>query len=152
MLLLMVGGYLVHRMTSDETMPPRDFTELELAAGDPLHTGTCYSLGTVVIAHAALNRDAVRSWIAPDEGNDGKWTWRLEQIAQDRNGPVALVQDFTFEKVGEQVRLVDVAVSNGKNTDPRAHLDKLLTAPHDMRSTPVDRCRNGGSGYKFPRR
>lgn len=146
MLLLVVGGYMIHRLGSAEDAPPRAFTELEFAANDAAHTGTCYSLGTVLIANGAFS-NAVRTW-TPDEANDDQWTLRLEQVVQAHNGPVALVQDFTFEKFGDQVRLVKVTATAGQSTDPAVNVDRLLTAPRDLRSTRVDRCLKGGAGYE----
>jgi hypothetical protein len=146
MLLLLAGGYMIHRPSSTEEAPPREFTELEFAANDAAHTGTCYSLGTVLIANGAFS-DAVRTWTR-DEADEHKWTLRLEQVVQDHNGPAALVQDFTFEKSGEQVRLVKVAATAGQSTDPATHVDRLLTAPRDLRSTRVERCLKGGAGYE----
>jgi hypothetical protein len=146
MLLLVVGGYMTHRLSSAENAPPREFTELEFAANDAAHTGTCYSLGTVLIANGAFS-NAVRTWTA-DADNEDQWTLRLEQVVQDHNGPVALVQDFTFEKSGEQVRLVKVTATAGQSTDPAFNVDQLLTAPRDLRSTRVDRCLEGGAGYE----
>ena len=54
MLLVIVGGFTIYKATSKDAVPSRDFTELELAADDEDHTGTCYSLSTVLIANGVL--------------------------------------------------------------------------------------------------
>lgn len=150
MLLIVVGGFAIHKITSKENAPTRKFTELELAANDADHTGTCYSLSTVLIAHGLFNK-AVSTWSAPEKKNEDKWTLELENVVQGYNGPSREFQKFTFEKVGEQVRLVAVDASKGRPTDLDANIDLLIEAAHDRRSTPVDRCAsNGGMGYQYP--
>jgi hypothetical protein len=152
MLLVLVGGYLVHRSLSKEDAPSRDFVELELAAEDEDHSGTCYSLSTVLIANGVFG-NALRTWKTPDERNEDKWTLVLEAVQQGPNGPVREYRNFTFEKFGEQVRLVDVEASEDYPTDIEENIDKLLEAPHARKSTPVDRCRkDGGTGYQFPKK
>jgi hypothetical protein len=149
MLLVIVGGIFVYRMTSKDEAPPRDFAELELAADDAEHTGTCYSLSTVLIANGVYGQ-VPRSWSRPNERQEDRWTLRLENVVQAPNGPVREFQDFTFEKVGPQVRLVSVDASAGYPTDVAENIDRLLAAPHRRRSTPVDRClEDGGTGYRF---
>ena len=62
-LLVIVGGFTIYKATSKDAVPSRDFTELELAADDEDHTGTCYSLSTVLIANGVFG-DATRTWSA----------------------------------------------------------------------------------------
>jgi hypothetical protein len=150
MLLVMVGGYLVHRSLSAEEAPSRAFTELEFAGADDDHTGSCYSLSTVLIANRAYST-ASRVWTRL---RDGKWTLMLEDVAQGYGGPVRVFQKFTFEKNGEQVRLVDVEAAKGMKTGIRDNVDELLELPNARHSTPMDRClAPGAAGYRFvPRR
>lgn len=64
-----------------------------------------------------------------------------------------MFQNYTLEQHGEQVRLVSVEASEGIPTDLEHNIDGLLVAPNMRRSTPVDRCAKGGTGYRFtPRR
>jgi len=152
MLLVMVGGFVAYRAASKEDAPSRDFVELELAAEDDDHSGTCYSLSTVLIANGVFG-NALRTWKRPDEHSDNEWTLVLESVQQGPNGPVHEFRHFTFEKFGEQVRLVDVEASEGYPTEVEENIDRLLEAPHARKSTPVDRClKDGGTGYQFPRK
>lgn len=149
MLLVIVGGIFVYRMTSKPEGPSRDFVELELAADDADHTGTCYSLSTVLIANGVYGQ-ATRTWSRPDERNEDLWLLRIENVVQGPNGPVREFRDFTFQKYGQQARLVAVDASAGYPTDVAENIDRLLQAPHGRRSTPVDRClEDGGTGYRF---
>jgi len=149
MLLVIAGGIIIYKAASKDDVPSRDFTELELAADDPDHTGTCYSLSTVLIANGVFG-SVTRTWSLPDEHDEDKWMLRVENVRQESNGPVREFQDFTFEKVGEQVRLVSVDASAGYPTAVAENIDRLLEAPHARRSTPVDRCgKDGGTGYRF---
>jgi len=151
MLLVIVGGFVVYRSTSKEDAPSREFVNLELAAEDDDHTGTCYSLSTVLIANGVFG-GAVRTW-TPDEKNEHRWTLLVENVRQDSTGPAREFQEFTFEKFGQQVRLVDVDASEGYPTGIEENIDRLLQAPHARKSTPIDRCsRDGGTGYQFPPR
>ena len=78
------------------------------------------------------------------------WLLRIENVVQGPNGPVREFRDFTFQKYGQQVRLVAVDASAGYPTDVAENIDRLLQAPHGRRSTPVDRClEDGGTGYRF---
>jgi len=150
MLLVIVGGFTIYKATSKDAVPSRDFTELELAADDEDHTGTCYSLSTVLIANGVFG-DATRTWSAPDPDNEDKWDLELETVRHGPGGPARLYQVFTFEKFGEQVRLVEVDASEELPTDVTENIDRLLEAPHYRKSTPVDRCReDGGTGYHYP--
>lgn len=150
MLLVIVGGFTIYKAMSKPTGPSRDFTELELAADDDDHTGTCYALSTVLIANGVFG-DATRTWTAPDPDDEDKWDLELEVVRQGGNGPERLYQTFTFEKFGEQVRLVEVDASEEFPTDVTENIDRLLQAPHHRKSTPVDRClKDGGTGYQYP--
>jgi len=146
MLLVMAGGYLVFRLSTKEVAPLRDFTQLEFAGADQEHTGTCYSLDSVLIANRA-RADSTRTWVSPRKD---VWTLKLDQIVQANGGPVRMFQEFTFERFDEQVRLTSIAASKGLPTDVGANIDMLIDAPHEMNSTPVDRCRTpGATGYDF---
>ena len=149
MLLVMVGGFAIYKATSKESAPSRKFVELELASNDAYHTGTCYALSTVLVANGLFG-NAARTWTAPEGARD-RWTIELENVVQGYSGPVREFQHFTFEKVGEQVRLVDVKASEGRRTELGWNIDELIAAAHARKSTPVDRCKeDGGSGYRYP--
>ena len=151
MLLVMVGGFIAYKTMSKEAAPSRDFVGLELAAEDEDHSGTCYSLSTVLVANGIFG-NALRTW-TPHENDERKWTLMIESIRQDSNGPAREFQEFTFEKFGQQVRLVDVDASEGYPTEVAENIDRLLQAPHARKSTPIDRClEDGGTGYQFPPR
>jgi hypothetical protein len=150
MLLAIVGGFTIYKAMSKEDVPSREFTELELAADDEDHTGTCYSLSTVLIANGVFG-NALRTWSAPDPDNENKWTLEIENVRHGPNGPEHLFQRFTFEKFGEQVRLVDVEASEDLPTDITENIDQMLAAPHHRKSTATDRClKDGGIGYQYP--
>jgi hypothetical protein len=150
MLLVMVGGFATYKFMGKEATPSRAFTDLELAAGDADHTGTCYALSTVLVANGVFG-NAVRSWSAPEKKNDDKWMLTVESVHQDYRGPVAQFQKFTFVRGGDQVRLDSVDASKGLPTGVAANIDRLLEAPHGLKSTPVDRClKDGATGYQFP--
>ncbi len=150
MLLVIVGGFTLYKSMSKEPAPSRDFTELEFAADDDDHTGTCYSLSTVLIANGVFG-SATRTWTAPDPDNENKWDLEVEAVRQGAGGPERIYQIFTFEKFGEQVRLVEVDASEDLPVDITENIDRMLEAPHHRRSTPVDRClKDGGTGYQYP--
>jgi hypothetical protein len=150
MLLVIVGGFTIYKATSKEDAPSRDFTGLELAANDEDHTGTCYELSTLLIANGVFG-NAVYTWTAPDPDNENKWTLELEKVVQGYNGPIRVFQNFTFEKFGEQVRLISVEASEGIPTELDRNLDGLIAGAHARNSTPVDRClKDGGTGYQYP--
>jgi hypothetical protein len=150
MILVMVGGFMIYRATHSSDTPSLKFTELELAADDADHTGTCYALSTVLVANGIFG-NALRTWNAPEKGNKDKWTLVIENVIEGPNGPVHVFQNFTFEKSGEQLRLVKVEASEGYPTEIGVNIDRLLEAPHARHSTPVDRCaKDGGIGYQFP--
>ncbi|HEU5135230.1 MAG TPA: hypothetical protein VFU13_08820 [Steroidobacteraceae bacterium] len=145
MLLVMVGGFLVFRLTSKEDTPSRDFTALEFAGADADHTGSCYSLDTVLITNR--EGDAVRTWTSP---RDDVWALEIENVVGGNGGPVRVFQVFTFEKQGELVRLTAVDASEGYPTDIERNIDMLLDGPKARRSTPIDRCLEpGATGYRF---
>ncbi len=149
MLLVMVGGFLIHRALSKEDAPARDFLQLELAGADAEHTGSCYALSTVLIANLPFST-ATRTWTLRDDA----WTLTLEEVAQGQGGPVRVFQKFTFEKHDDRVRLVSVEASQGLPTEVGPNIDDLLRAPNARHSTPVDRCLDPGAAhYRFrPRR
>lgn len=149
-LLVIVGGFAIYRMTSTDDTPSREFTALEFAGADDEHTGSCYSLSTVLIANRAYN-NASRTWTKPRED---VWTLMLDAVVQGNGGPVRWFQKFTFEKHAEQVRLVRVEASRDLDTGLKHNIDELLEAPAALRSTPVDRClAPDATGYLFtPRR
>jgi hypothetical protein len=149
MMLVLVGGFLVFRLTSKDEAPSRDFTSLEFAGADADHTGSCYSLDTVLITNR--EGDALRTWTSP---RDDAWTLKIENVVSGYSGPVRIFQTYTFEKHGERVRLTSMDASEGHPTDLSQNIDMLLDGPHARRSTPVDRCLEpGASGYRFtPRR
>jgi hypothetical protein len=150
MLLVVAAGFAWWRATASSAAPSREFTELELAAGDAASTGTCYSLSTVLIVNGAL-RDTARSWSAPSGSRGGEWTLLVENVRQGYNGPEREFRQFTFGRHGEQVQLITVDASKGHPTEVAATIDDLLQAPHARRSTPVDRCRQpNANGYQFP--
>jgi hypothetical protein len=150
MLLVVVGSFGLHRLLSKPEAPSRAFLELELAGGDDQHTGSCYSLSTVLIANAIFS-DATRDW---KPAHEGAWTLSVEEIHQDNRGPVHVFHRYTFEQREDQAHLVTVQASDGLETDVAANIDAMLEAPNDRSSTPVDRCRHpGATGYGFkPRR
>ena len=96
MLLVMVGGYLIYHLSSKEDAPSREFTNLEFAGADEDHTGSCYSLDTVLFASRAFNK-AARTWTSPREDT---WTLTLDDVVQGYAGPQSIFQKFTFEKQG----------------------------------------------------
>lgn len=150
MLLVLVGGYAIYRGVASEDGPSRKFTELELAADDADHTGTCYSLSTVLIADGVSGK-VVRTWSAPKKDDPDRWTLTLENLRQGYNGPQSEFRKFTFRRFGETIRLVSVEASEGIPTDLDANIDRLLEGPHGLRSTPVERClKHGGTGYQYP--
>jgi hypothetical protein len=133
-LLVMFGGFAIFRMCSKEEAPSRAFTELEFAGQD--HAGSCYSLSSVLIANRALS-GAVRTWTSPREDT---WTLTLDDIEHGYGGQKQIFQKFTFEKSGEQVRLVSVEASKDRSTDLAHNIDELLETPRKLGSTPVERC------------
>jgi hypothetical protein len=146
MLLVMVGGYLVYHLSSKEDAPSREFTELEFAGADPDHTGSCYSLDTVLFANRAANK-AVRTWTSPREGT---WTLSLDDVVQGYGGPQSIFQKLTFEKHGDQIHLVSVEASEKISTDLKSNIDELVDGPSDLRSTPIERCqKEGAKSYRF---
>jgi hypothetical protein len=150
MLLVMIGGFMAYKAMHRANSPSLKYTDLELAADDADHSGTCYSLSTVLVANGIFG-NALRSWTAPDKDNKDKWTLVLENVVEGPRGPVREFQNFTFEKFGEQLRLMKVEASEGHPTEIGVNIDRLIEAPHARHSTPVDRCgKDGGIGYQFP--
>ena len=149
MLLVLAGGFALYRSMTREAGPSREFVELEFGGANVEHTGSCYSLSTVLIANGVFG-GAPRTWTAA--GKDG-WMLGLENITQGYGGPVHEFQNFTFEKAGKQVRLKSVEASKGRPTDVDKNVDMLLEAPNERHSKPVDRCLEPGAmGYRYKAR
>jgi len=150
MTLVLVGGFAIYKSVHREDAPTRAFTELELAAADAGHTGTCYALSTVLVANGVFG-NALRTWSTPDKDDHDKWMLTLESVRQGYNGPQSEFQRFTFERHGDAIWLTSVDASKGYPTELDKNIDRMLEAPHDRRSTPVDRClKEHGTGYQFP--
>lgn len=146
MLLVLFGGFAVYRGCASEDHPSRSFLDLEFAGADAARSGSCYSLETVLFTHRMFSK-ATRTWSSPRKD---AWMLTLDEVTQGYNGPAHAFQKLTFEKFGDQVRLVDVEASKGLPTDVAQNVDALLDAPNDMSSTAVDRCaKDGGTGYKY---
>jgi hypothetical protein len=146
MLLVVVGGFGLYRFMAREKAPSHEFVELEFAGADAAHTGSCYSLSTVLIANGVFG-GAPRTWTAAGKH---AWTLGLESVAQGNGGPVHEFQNFTFEREGRQVRLTSVEASKGRPTDVNKNVDMMLDAPNERHSTPVDRCLEPGApGYRY---
>jgi hypothetical protein len=150
MALVMTIGFVVYRMSSREESPARDFLELEFAGADVKHTGSCYSLSTVLIANRR-GGDEARTWTP---GPEGSWTLLLDDVVPGNGGPVRAFQEFTFERCGGLVHLAKVETSANFDSDLPRNIDELVVAPNSLHSTPVDRCLEpGATGYRFvPRR
>jgi hypothetical protein len=150
MMLVMTIGFVAYRMSSKEEAPSRDFLELEFAGADAEHTGSCYSLSTVLIANRFGGGEA-RTWTTTREE---EWTLLLDDVVQGNGGPVRDYQKFTFEKHGALVRLVAVETSPNRDSDLHRNIDELVDGPKALGSTPVDRCLDpSATGYRFvPRR
>jgi hypothetical protein len=150
MMLVMAVGFVVYRMASKEEAPSREFLELEFAGADGAHTGSCYSLSTVLIANRS-NAGEARTWTPTRED---EWTLLLDDLVPGNGGPVRVYRKFTFQKNGGLVRLVAVETSENLDSNLARNIDELVTAPNSLRSTPSDRCLEpGAKGYLFaPRR
>jgi hypothetical protein len=129
-----------------EDAPPREFTELELDAADAEATGTCYSLSTVLIANTYSGPRPVITWT---KVSDSVWKRRGEGL-NDANSGVqgAWWIEHTFERRDDRVILTDYESSDAREYTAQQVIDALLEAPIERRSTKVDRCINGGTGYK----
>jgi hypothetical protein len=129
-----------------EDSPSREFTDLELVAADHQSTGTCYSLSTVLIATSFWQQRPVITWTRV---NDTTWKHRAEGFADPQSGGQGTWWiDYTFEQRDQSVVITDYASSDSREYTPTQVIDALLEAPIDMKSTKVDRCLNGGSGYQ----
>ncbi len=149
MLLVMVGGFALYRMTASPDSPSRDFLDLELAGADADHTGSCYSLSTVIVAHTAFTGTQLTWTPAGDDG----WMLSIDNVVHGARGPEHWFQHLTFREQDDQARLVSVDASEGQNTEVAANLDAMLEAPNRRHSTPVDRCvEPGATGYLFKRK
>lgn len=146
MLLVVIGGFGLHRALSKPTTPPRDFMDLELVGADDAQTGSCYSLSTVLVASTAF-MDVTRSW---ETGEDDAWTLTLEMLRNEGRGPVHIYKKYRFEQRGDRVHLIKVDASEGLATGIGANIDELLQGPHGRKSTPVERCAGpDAAGYQF---
>jgi hypothetical protein len=146
MMLVLVGGFLAYRVLGSDDAPSRDFTALEFAGADEDHTGSCYSLDTVLVA-SRIGSPAARTWTSP---RDDVWVLLVDDVVQGNGGPVRVFQKFTFEKDGNQVRLTSVDASKGRSIDVDENIDGLINVPKSRGSTPIDRCLEpGATGYLF---
>jgi hypothetical protein len=144
--LVIAGGFLLHRACTPQTSPGLEFTDLELAGADADNTGTCYSLATVLIANNIFG-NAPRTWTRVD---DDTWKLLLERIETGPDGNYRWFNEFTFHKVGTQVRLTAFDAAKGVEKDLKKNIDELLFAPNERKSTPVDRCAaEGSTGYLY---
>ena len=153
MLLVLIGGFGIHRAMNQAESPSRDFLDLELAGAqsdaDGNVIGACYSLSTVIVANTAFST-AMLSWKSAGEDS---WTLAMEDVVDGPGGSSHVFQHLTFERQGDFVHLVAVDASEDQNTDVEANIDGLLQAPNARRSTPTDRCREpGATGYLYKRR
>jgi len=140
-------GFLAYRATSSEAVPSRKFTDLELSV--PGQEGSCYSLGTVLVADRIFD-NSTRSW---KKIGDDEWQLTKERVIQGYGGPSREFSTLTFEKRGKAVELTAVQASPGQPQDPESTLEQLLSEPNDRHSTPVERCNEpGASGYLFKRK
>jgi hypothetical protein len=142
---VIVLAFLAYRLFgATDTAPPRDFLELELLAADNEHTGTCYSLSTVLIANTIGYSNATVSWhrVVPDT-----WTRRSEEMVQSTRGPTHVWQSITFRRENE--RILPVAHDSAPDPGPTLvdAIDQLLHAPIERGSTRVQRCLAGGASY-----
>lgn len=146
MMLVLAGGFLAYRLMGSEDAPSRDFTALEFAGADEDHTGSCYSLDTVLVA-SRIGSPAARTWTSPRED---VWVLLVDDVVQGNGGPVRVFQKYTFEKDGNQVRLTSVDGSKGQSTDVDENIDELVGTALARGSTPIDRCLEpGATGYNF---
>jgi hypothetical protein len=146
MMLVLVGGFLAYRLMGSDDAPSRDFTAMEFAGADEDHTGSCYSLDTVLVA-SRIGSPAARTWTSPRKD---VWVLLVDDVIQGNGGPVRVFEKFTFEKFGNQVRLTSVDASKGHSTDVDENIDGLINVPKARGSTPIDRCLEpGATGYNF---
>jgi len=109
-------GFLAYRFGSKDDAPPREFTELELSL--PGAEGSCYSLGTTLIANGIFGKTP-RTW----KRDGDAWQLTVERVIQNFNGPAREFSTWTFEKHGKAVELVKVEASPSLPQDPTASLD-----------------------------
>ena len=135
MLLVIVGGFTIYKAMSKEDAPSREFTELELAADDEDHTGTCYSLSTVLIANGVFG-NATRTWTAPDPDNENKWTLELENVRQDPTVRNTCSRDSPSRSLASRCGSWRwKPPRNCRPTSPRTSTGCSM-APHHRKSTP----------------
>jgi hypothetical protein len=146
MMLVLVVGFVGYRFLGADDAPSRDFTALEFAGADEDHTGSCYSLDTVLVA-SRIGSSAARTWTSPRED---VWELLIDDVVQGNGGPVRVFSKYTFEKVDDQVRLISAEGSKGHSTDLEENIDGLINFPKSRGSTPIDRCLEpGATGYRF---
>jgi hypothetical protein len=144
---VIVLALVLTRCSARGERPPQEFLDAELTAGDAAQTGTCYSLGVVLTANYGRQRDAVKKWeqLAAD-----RWRFTFEAIQQEYGGgPQAFTLNATFERGGTRVRPVEITSTSAVDASVLEAMRGLMEAPDAYGSTKVDRCQQGGTGYKF---
>lgn len=145
-LLVVVVGFLIYRTTNKPDAPSRDYTERELTGPAPGYEGTCFELGTVLVANGVFG-DVPRKWSSPRED---VWTLTVDRVVQTPGGPIREFQAWTFEPNGdEQVRFVSVEASKGYPDTIEATLAQFLRTANSRGSAIVERCKEGGKGYMY---
>lgn len=148
-IIVIVGGMAIYRwMQDDPPKPPPQFLDAELVATDEDETPTCFSLGVVLTANFALRHDLLPRWTAVSAD---KWRFQLDEIGGTGAEGAHAWFSYTFEKYGDQIFLDSVANSREDDPSVEAAMNELLRAPTEFKSTPVERCAKGGTGYKPPR-
>lgn len=149
MLLVIVVAFTGYKLMHKATEPSRKFTDLELASPSPGEPGSCYALGTVLVANGLFGQTP-RTW---KSAGDDAWTLNIERVIQDYNGPKRDYYTWTFEKHGNEVRMSKVEASAGHPQTVDKSLEELLAAPNARHSTPVERCTDpAATGYLFKRK
>jgi hypothetical protein len=147
MLLVIVVGLTGYAGLSRDAAPSRDFTDLELSL--PGQAGSCYALGTLLVANG-IDRNGARTW---KKAGDDAWRLTVERVVQGYAGPEREFSTWTFEKRGKAIELTAVEASQGQPQDPATSIEQLLSAPNSLHSTPVERCREpGAAGYLYTRK
>jgi hypothetical protein len=145
--LTMAVGFLAWRALATDEAPTRAFTDLELSL--PGEEGSCYALGTVLVANALFD-NAPRTW---QKAGDDAWRLTIERVIPGYGGPTREFSTRTFARHGKAVELTAVEASPDQPQEPADSIDQLLEAPNTRHSTPVERClKPGASGYRFTRK